>query len=116
MKGLGTLEFIDYEGMFYSHTEYQEWFSDGFSGAYDLGRALKNGLRGNDLIPALLRDFNVWQTCPTDRYEYLSSMELLAEAINLDVSKQTRLISRLLLSSHLKSQASLFGKAFRRRF
>jgi hypothetical protein len=48
--------------------KYQDFFEDGFDDAFHLSRALKSGLRGNELIPALLDDFRVWQTCPPDRY------------------------------------------------
>ncbi|PVG01671.1 hypothetical protein CPB86DRAFT_812300 [Serendipita vermifera] len=67
-EGIGTLDYIDYEGINCSLEQFQDCFTGAFFGAYELGSALKRGLRGNDLIPALLRDFNVWQTCPTDRW------------------------------------------------
>jgi hypothetical protein len=66
----GTLGTIDYEGIEDTHAQCQDNFIEGFSGAYELGIALQAGLRGKDLIPALLRDFQVWQTCPADRYAY----------------------------------------------
>jgi hypothetical protein len=47
---------------------FQDVFEGGFTGAVDLSRALVSGLGGEELIPELLRDFNVWQTCPPDRY------------------------------------------------
>ncbi|PVF91195.1 hypothetical protein CPB86DRAFT_878641 [Serendipita vermifera] len=65
---IGTLDRIDYEGIDLALDQWQDTFWRTFSGAYELGRALKGGLRGNDLIPALLHDFCVWQTCPPDRW------------------------------------------------
>lgn len=67
-QGHGTVDFIDYEGIDCSLQQFQDDFSGAFFGPYDLGSALKSGLRGNDLIPALLSDFNVWQACPPDRW------------------------------------------------
>jgi hypothetical protein len=68
--GIGTLYEIDYEGIDRSLQQWQYDFDGAFSGAWELGRALKNGLRGNDLILALFRDFKVWQVCPPDRYKH----------------------------------------------
>jgi hypothetical protein len=65
----GTLLGLDYEGIERSLQTVQDDFVGAFVGAHKLVSALKAGLRGKDLIPALLRDFNVWQTCPPDRYE-----------------------------------------------
>ncbi|PVG01681.1 hypothetical protein CPB86DRAFT_83551 [Serendipita vermifera] len=62
------LAWIDYEGIECSLKQFQDDFTGAWSGAYELGEALQSGLRGNDLIPPLLRDFNVWQTCPPDRW------------------------------------------------
>ncbi|CAG8648542.1 4255_t:CDS:10, partial [Acaulospora colombiana] len=66
MEYTGKLEEIDYEGIDLTLDQWQDTFCRVFTGANELGRALKCGRRGNDLIPALLRDFNVWQTCPAD--------------------------------------------------
>jgi hypothetical protein len=64
----GTLPWIDYEGIDLTYTEmHQMFFEDGVKDTFHLRRALKSGLRGNDLIPALLDDFAVWQACPPDR-------------------------------------------------
>jgi hypothetical protein len=65
----GILRRIDYEGIDLTLCDFQGDFSRAYLGPWKLCRALKDGLRGNDLIPALLQDFNVWQTCPTDGYE-----------------------------------------------
>ncbi|PVG01677.1 hypothetical protein CPB86DRAFT_83410 [Serendipita vermifera] len=65
---VGTLDGIEYEGINFAINQWQDTFYPAFTGAHHLGRALKNGLRGNDLIPALLNDFCVWQTCPPDRW------------------------------------------------
>jgi hypothetical protein len=78
---IGTLPCIDYEGIESTlcpskddygaevdDDRFQAEFEGGFTGAVDLSRALVSGLRGEELIPALLCDFNVWQTCPSDRY------------------------------------------------
>jgi hypothetical protein len=65
----GTLLGLEYEGIERSLQTVQDDFVGAFVGAHKLVSALKAGLRGKDLIPALLRDFNVWQTCPPDRYE-----------------------------------------------
>ncbi|PVG01676.1 hypothetical protein CPB86DRAFT_823596 [Serendipita vermifera] len=67
-NSVGTLDIINYEGIDCALDQFQDFFSGAFFGAYELGSALKGGLRGNDLIPALLRDFCVWQTCPPDRW------------------------------------------------
>lgn len=67
---IGALDIIDYEGInWVIINQLQDSFHEVFLGAYELGEALENGLRGNDLIPALLNDFLVWQTCPPDTYE-----------------------------------------------
>ncbi|PVF91196.1 hypothetical protein CPB86DRAFT_719915 [Serendipita vermifera] len=64
----GALDSIEYEGINFACNQWQDTFCSAFTRAHDLGRVLKNGLRGNDLIPALLNDFCVWQTCPPDRW------------------------------------------------
>jgi hypothetical protein len=59
---------LTYEGIELAHDgQFQSHFEFAFVEALELGQALERGMRGNDLIPALLRDFKVWQTCPTDR-------------------------------------------------
>jgi hypothetical protein len=64
----GTLNGIKYEGIEESHDGgVQSCFGWIWGSATELGRDLKSGLRGNDLISGLLRDFKVWQTSPTDR-------------------------------------------------
>ncbi|PVG01672.1 hypothetical protein CPB86DRAFT_812301 [Serendipita vermifera] len=71
---IGTMPFVKYEGIesaLFEH--FQDEYSAAFSDAHKLALALENGLRGNDLIPALLRDFRVWQTCPSDRWIKLDS-------------------------------------------
>ncbi|PVG01674.1 hypothetical protein CPB86DRAFT_83415 [Serendipita vermifera] len=69
----GILDGIEYEGINFACDQWQDTFYSAFTGAHDLDRALKNGLRGNDLIPALLNDFCVWQTCPPDRWVNIDS-------------------------------------------
>jgi hypothetical protein len=64
----GRLDWVDYEGIEKKFEQFQDYFYPNDMIAFHLGQALGSGLRGNDLIPALLRDFEVWQACPTDRY------------------------------------------------
>jgi hypothetical protein len=81
----GTLPWIDYEGIDLTHTEmYQKFFEDRVKDAFHLRRALKSGLRGNDLVPALLDDFHVWQTCPPDRYAFRLRAEIVTEYSIID--------------------------------
>ncbi|PVG01673.1 hypothetical protein CPB86DRAFT_871077 [Serendipita vermifera] len=82
---VGTLDRIDYEGIDLALDQWQDTFWRTFSGAYELGRALKGGLRGNDLIPALLHDFCVWQTCPPDRW--VSTNSPLHHSTKIQVSQ-----------------------------
>ncbi|PVG01680.1 hypothetical protein CPB86DRAFT_83534 [Serendipita vermifera] len=69
----GTLPGICYGGIERALDQFQDHFFSGFEGASELGRALQSGMRGNDLIPALLGDFKVWQTCPPDRWVKIDS-------------------------------------------
>lgn len=62
----GILNWVDYGGITKDFHQFQDYFW--IDDAFYLGQALKSGLRGKDLIPALLRDFSVWQTCPTNRW------------------------------------------------
>ncbi|PVF91000.1 hypothetical protein CPB86DRAFT_878739 [Serendipita vermifera] len=65
----GTLPWIDYEGIELAlNGRYQDYFIDGLRDTFHLNEALKSGLRGRNLIPALMEDFHVWQTCPPDRW------------------------------------------------
>jgi hypothetical protein len=65
------MDYIDYGGIEHSLEQFQDTFDGAYFDDHELGRALKSGLRGYDLIPALLRDFKVWQTCPPDRYKHI---------------------------------------------
>jgi hypothetical protein len=64
----GTLPWIDYEGIELTLAGGSQDFFDASVDPISLHRALESGLRGEDLIPALLDDFRVWQTCPADEY------------------------------------------------
>ncbi|PVF98442.1 hypothetical protein CPB86DRAFT_361019 [Serendipita vermifera] len=67
LRPSGILYGIPLEGIAATLDQWQDYFSGAFRPKHIIP-ALNSGLRGNDLIPALLRDFKVWQTCPTDRW------------------------------------------------
>ncbi|PVF98446.1 hypothetical protein CPB86DRAFT_814818 [Serendipita vermifera] len=65
----GMLRSIRYGGIEYAFDgQYQTCFQHDYIRPRWLGYALRMGERKYDLIPPLLYDFNVWQTCPTDRW------------------------------------------------
>jgi hypothetical protein len=79
VEDTGTLPWIDYEGIDLAHSgTFQDYFSDGVKDVPNLRQALESGLREEELIPALLDDFRVWQRCPPDRYIFMFGTKLTA--------------------------------------
>ncbi|PVF91194.1 hypothetical protein CPB86DRAFT_792216, partial [Serendipita vermifera] len=91
--GFGVLDIIDYEGIdWILIDQLQDVFQNAFNGAFALSEALEDGLRGNDLIPALLNDFRVWQTCPPDRW--ISSTSSLCRPSDIQISQSGRSVGQ----------------------
>ncbi|PVF92491.1 hypothetical protein CPB86DRAFT_183800 [Serendipita vermifera] len=67
----GILCAINYGGIEHTYDgQYQDYLECDDTRPTRLGQLLKMGKRGHDLIPGFLYDFNTWQTCPTDRYDF----------------------------------------------
>jgi hypothetical protein len=67
-KGLGTLNSIDYDGITATCVQWQDHFYPARKGVKNIAIAIRNGLRGKQLIPAILRDCRAWMFMRPDMY------------------------------------------------
>jgi hypothetical protein len=57
---LGTLNSIDYDGITATCVQYQSEFYLARKGVKHIARGIRDGLRGKQLIPSILRDCRAW--------------------------------------------------------
>ncbi|CAG8701893.1 15292_t:CDS:2, partial [Acaulospora colombiana] len=111
----GILSGISYGGIERCLEQFHDHFSTGFGRASELGRALEAGTRGNDLIPALLNDFNVWQTCPPDSGTTITGpLGVLPDEVIFEILLNIPIDSILSFTSTCKSLRHHFGREVNR--
>ena len=66
------LQEIDYDGIEDTVEQWQDHFIPGRRGAKHLAKAIVAGLRGAELIPAVLRDCRAWMFMRPDTYVLFS--------------------------------------------
>ncbi|GJE88835.1 F-box protein [Phanerochaete sordida] len=79
---------IDYQGIEASLEQWQDFFMPCRRGSKHVAQAIEAGLRGADLIPAILRDCrawmfmrpDIWPTPPATTLSFISRMQVLLES------------------------------------
>lgn len=56
----GELPCIDYDGIIETVRQFQSYFHPARQGSKHLARAIRDGLRGSELLPSIMRDFRCW--------------------------------------------------------
>jgi hypothetical protein len=60
LGGIAALRCIDYDGIVDTVEPFQMYFHPARRGSQHIAKAIRDGLRGKELLPAIMRDFRCW--------------------------------------------------------
>ena len=63
-----ALSCIDYDGIVDTVEQFQSYFSPARRDSQHIAKAIRDGLRGEELLPAIMRDFRCWMFVRPDMW------------------------------------------------